>query len=40
MTTKCDMSMVVKDGKVCVMVYDVEKQEWVYIPERELKEVW
>lgn len=35
-----DAMMVVKDGRVMVMVYDVEKQEWVYIPEREFKEVW
>ena len=35
-----DAMMVVKDGKVCVMVWNVEKREWVYIPEREFKEVW
>lgn len=32
--------LVVKDGRVMVMVYDVEKREWVYIPEREFREVW
>ena len=35
-----DAMVVVKDGKVAWMVYDVEKNEWVYIPEREFKEVW
>lgn len=25
----------VKDGKVCWMIYDENKKEWVYIPEKE-----
>ena len=25
---------VVKDGKTCVMIWDADKHDWVYIPER------
>lgn len=28
---------VVHNGKVCVMVYDETRREWVYIPEDEYK---
>lgn len=28
---------VVHNGKVCVMVYDEKRREWVYIPEDEYK---
>lgn len=38
--TISDAMLVVKDGKVCYMVWNAEKNEWVYIPEREFKEVW
>ena len=27
----------VKDGKVCFMIYDENRREWVYIPEMEYK---
>jgi hypothetical protein len=30
----------VHNGRVCVMVYDANKMEWVYIPEEEFKEVF
>lgn len=33
-----DAMMVVKDGRVMWMIYDAEKNEWKYIPEREFKE--
>lgn len=35
-----DPTWCVKDGKVCVQVWNAEKREWVYIPEDEYKEVW
>lgn len=27
----------VKDGKVCVMLWDESKHDWVYIPEMEYR---
>lgn len=33
-----DPTYCVKDGRVCVQVYDTEKKEWVYIPEDDYKE--
>ena len=30
-----DPTYCVKDGRVCVQVYDAEKKEWKYIPEDE-----
>jgi hypothetical protein len=27
----------VHNGRVCVMVYDASKKEWVYIPEQEYR---
>lgn len=27
----------VHNGRVCVMVYDAQKKEWVYIPEQEYR---
>ena len=28
---------VVHNGRVCIMVYDETRREWVYIPENEYK---